>query len=102
VDYRLKGASEKHILKEAYRKVLPAAVTERPKQPYRAPDAKSFFGDHRSEYLSNLLSPQSLQGNPLIREKFATQFINQVASLPQERISPREDQAFVLLVSTLI
>jgi len=75
VDYRLKGASEKHILKEAYRKVLPAAVTKRPKQPYRTADAKSFFGDHRPEFLRNLLSPQSSRGNPLIRIKFATQFI---------------------------
>ena len=102
VEYRLKGASEKHILKAAYRSKLPPAVTERPKQPYRAPDAKSFFGGNRPDYLSDLMSLQGLRNNPIIKEAFAAQFIKQVASLPPEKISPREDQAFVLLISTLI
>src|SRR5690606_26343092 len=33
---------EKHLLKHAFADALPRAITAKPKQPYRAPDAASF------------------------------------------------------------
>ncbi len=41
---KLKGLSEKHLLKRAAQGLVPDSVLRRPKQPYRAPDAASFFG----------------------------------------------------------
>jgi asparagine synthase (glutamine-hydrolysing) len=40
---KLKGLREKYILRRALGRHLPAAIGERAKQPYRAPDSESFF-----------------------------------------------------------
>jgi asparagine synthase (glutamine-hydrolysing) len=42
--YKLRGLDEKHVLKRVAADLVPAAILERPKQPYRAPDAASFAG----------------------------------------------------------
>jgi asparagine synthase (glutamine-hydrolysing) len=41
-DYKLRVLDEKHVLKRAARDLIPPEIVERPKQPYRAPDALSF------------------------------------------------------------
>ena len=40
--YKLRGLDEKHVLKRLARELLPQEILDRPKQPYRAPDALSF------------------------------------------------------------
>ncbi|MFC5585105.1 asparagine synthase (glutamine-hydrolyzing) [Nitratireductor kimnyeongensis] len=39
---KLRGLREKHLLREAMRASLPERIAERPKQPYRAPEANAF------------------------------------------------------------
>ena len=48
--HKLFGLDEKHLLKRAFADLVPEQIRRRPKQPYRAPDAASFFsgGDRRS------------------------------------------------------
>jgi asparagine synthase (glutamine-hydrolysing) len=59
--YKLRGLKEKAVLKEALRPLLPAAVVQRVKQPYRAPDAPCFFTEGRPlPYVEELLSPARL------------------------------------------
>lgn len=60
---KMRGLDEKHILKRAAHDLAPAAVLRRPKQPYRAPDAASFFADGRGreDYVEDLLSAESLR-----------------------------------------
>lgn len=59
--HKLMGLDEKHILKRAFGSLLPAEITARPKQPYRAPDAAAFFSGGRSlEWFDELLAPASL------------------------------------------
>jgi asparagine synthase (glutamine-hydrolysing) len=41
--HKMLGLEEKHLLKRAFRDLVPDAILNRPKQPYRAPDASSFF-----------------------------------------------------------
>jgi len=53
---KLKGLREKHILRKAARDMLPPLVGNRPKQPYRAPDAQSFAGAAPS-YVEACLAP---------------------------------------------
>jgi len=57
---KLRGLREKHILREATRDLLPPAVANRPKQPYRAPDAPAFFGPSAPAYVAEVLSPSAL------------------------------------------
>ncbi|MCW2275850.1 asparagine synthase (glutamine-hydrolyzing) [Rhodoblastus acidophilus] len=57
---KLKGLREKHILRESFSNRLPAAIGNRPKQPYRAPDSASFFGADAPTYVAERLSPASV------------------------------------------
>ncbi|WP_029145919.1 asparagine synthase (glutamine-hydrolyzing) [Microbacterium luticocti] len=41
---KMLGLHEKHVLKQAFADLVPDEIRDRPKQPYRAPDASSFFG----------------------------------------------------------
>ena len=53
---KLRTLREKHILRESMASRLPAAIGNRPKQPYRAPDSASFFGERAPAYVSERLS----------------------------------------------
>jgi asparagine synthase (glutamine-hydrolysing) len=53
---KLRGLTEKHILRKAAEPLLPKTVSGRPKQPYRAPDSVSFLGTDRPDYVDRLLS----------------------------------------------
>ena len=57
---KLKGLREKHLLREAVRQDLPECITDRPKQPYRAPDAASFLGGDAPDYVEELLSQEAI------------------------------------------
>lgn len=58
---KLRGLREKHILRVAMERHLPATIAKRPKQPYRAPDAESFFGAGQPEYVRDMLSEESIR-----------------------------------------
>lgn len=58
---KLRGLHEKDILRRWSAAVVPAAVHERSKQPYRAPDAPSFFGASTPDYLESLLGEEGLR-----------------------------------------
>ena len=90
---------EKHLLKQAFAGLLPAQILQRPKQPYRAPDAAAFMAADAPDYLELLLSPHELQKLDLIDSRFAQQFIAKVRRTPPEQISQRENQTFLFLLS---
>lgn len=54
--YKLRVLDEKHILKRAGADLVPREILQRPKQPYRAPDALAFVGDAKPDYIDELLS----------------------------------------------
>ncbi|RAI44309.1 asparagine synthase (glutamine-hydrolyzing) [Rhodoplanes roseus] len=53
---KLRVLREKHILREATADLLPDAIANRPKQPYRAPDSRAFLGPQRPSYVDDALS----------------------------------------------
>jgi asparagine synthase (glutamine-hydrolysing) len=57
---KLRGLTEKYLLKEVSRAWLPADITDRPKQPFRAPIHRAFFNDTPPDYLEDLLSMRNL------------------------------------------
>ena len=61
-EMKLRGLHEKFLLKRALRGLLPPAILDRTKQPYRSPDAQSLLaGEARHGYVGELLSPQHLR-----------------------------------------
>jgi asparagine synthase (glutamine-hydrolysing) len=59
--WKILGLDEKHILKKAFRDILPASVTQRTKQPYRAPIQSVFAGRLRSESYGDALSERGIR-----------------------------------------
>ena len=54
--HKLFGLEEKYLLKRAFADLVPEGILRRPKQPYRAPDAASFFAAAPPGWLGDLLS----------------------------------------------
>src|SRR5262249_46772685 len=57
---KLRGLTEKYLLRRSVASYLPPEIVARPKQPYRAPDCQSFFGDSPPDYVEELLSPRAV------------------------------------------
>ncbi|MFJ6016868.1 asparagine synthase (glutamine-hydrolyzing) [Streptomyces sp. NPDC092952] len=95
------GWEEKAVLKEAFRGLLPADPLSRRKQPYRAPGGVA-FQEHRPDYLELVLSERELKKIDGIDPVFAERLVRKVLATPPDGISTKEDQAFVLLLSTAL
>lgn len=57
---KILGLDEKHLLKQAFTDLLPASIVDRPKQPYRSPDAASFFVRGEPDWLDAVTSPAAV------------------------------------------
>ncbi|MCC6849193.1 MAG: asparagine synthase (glutamine-hydrolyzing) [Deltaproteobacteria bacterium] len=93
---------EKWILKQAFPDTLPPSILTKPKQPYRAPDLSAFLGSADADYTEALFSEGELAKLPFLNAAFCQQFLKKVRSAPAGGISQRENQAFILLLSTAL
>ncbi len=96
-DMKLHGLREKHILKQAAKGLVPEAIIERPKQPYRAPDSQAFAATPPG-YLADALSGDAVARGGLFNAAAVEKLKNKV--LHQETASFRDDTAFIGIVST--
>jgi asparagine synthase (glutamine-hydrolysing) len=60
-EYKLRGRTEKWILRQVAAKTLPQRIAQRPKTMFRASRAKTFVGEHRPAWVDQLLSAESLK-----------------------------------------
>jgi asparagine synthase (glutamine-hydrolysing) len=60
-EYKLRGLTEKWILRQVAAKTLPARIARRPKTMFRASLAKTFIGPTGPAWADQLLSPESLR-----------------------------------------
>ncbi|HEY9163465.1 MAG TPA: asparagine synthase (glutamine-hydrolyzing) [Magnetovibrio sp.] len=94
------GWLEKDVLKRAFPN-LPKSVLERHKHPYRAPDSAAFV-KARPDYMDALLSQESLSKIDAVDARFATSLVRKILTQSPERISIRENQAFIYLMSMML
>ncbi len=60
--FKIRGMTEKFLLRRALADLLPEDIVNRTKQPYRAPDSASFFFDGEPlDYVAELMSEASLR-----------------------------------------
>lgn len=95
------GIDEKYILKQAFKNDLPPSVINRPKQPYRAPDAICFLEKNRPEWVEETLSEKNIQNSDIVNTKICLPFIKNIFTKDPDKISARENAAFILLLSSL-
>lgn len=59
-NYKLHVLDEKHVVKRAAEGIIPTSIIARNKQPYRAPDALSFFAPNSPDYVAQAFSESAL------------------------------------------
>ena len=95
---RLRGLKEKEILRRWARRILPTRVSSRGKQPYRAPDASSFFGANAPEYVADALSPESIRRTGVFSSRAVDGLVRRCKA--GRATGFRENQALVAVLST--
>ena len=97
---RMKGLTEKYLLKLAMKDLLPSAIVERKKQPYMAPDILSFFGESEPEYLDYYLSEEKIRDAGIFNYKAVSGLMEKCRKRARQGF--RENMAFVGILSTQI
>ena len=62
---KLRGLTEKYVLRQVASDLVPERMALRPKQPYRAPDSASFFGATQPAYVDRLLAAPAVSASGL-------------------------------------
>ena len=96
--HKMRVLREKHLLKETMRADLPPSIVQRPKQPYRAPDAAAFLQGAVPDYVNQLLGRECVSGYGYFD---ADKVGRLVAKLRRARVhAARDNMALVGVLST--
>jgi asparagine synthase (glutamine-hydrolysing) len=99
--YKLRVLDEKHVLKRAARLVVPSAILDRPKQPYRAPDALSFATHEAREWVDAVTSRDALADAGIFSPSAAEQLLAKCrAHATGGQFSNADNMAVVAMLST--
>ncbi len=94
---KLESLREKSLLKQAAADLLPAAVIERPKQPYRAPDSVSFSAGPGAELVAAMLDPDAVRAAGIFAPARVSALVRKWAAKGLE--SARDNMAFTAVLS---
>ncbi|WP_367717902.1 asparagine synthase (glutamine-hydrolyzing) [Nitratireductor sp. GISD-1A_MAKvit] len=94
---KLRGLREKHLLREATADLVPKRIADRPKQPYRAPDAAAFAGCPPA-YVEEAFQKSGLKQNCLFDVEKTVRLYNK--SRLNSFTGFRDNAAFVGILST--
>jgi asparagine synthase (glutamine-hydrolysing) len=97
---KLKGLTEKHILREMARDLLPDHVGKRPKQPYRAPDSASFAGVKGKAVTAAFLSESAIADAGLFDPRAVAKLSQKATVRPLAGF--RDNAAFIGILSSQI
>jgi asparagine synthase (glutamine-hydrolysing) len=95
---KMKALNEKYLLKRAAASVVPAAVVNRAKQPYRAPEAAGMLAEDRTGYFAELLAPEQVRRAGIFDPDAVTRLVHK--SRQPKPISVSDDMALTGVLST--
>ena len=99
--YKIRGLTEKFLLRKALADLLPADILHRTKQPYRAPDSRCFFVDGEPlDYVAELFDPAHLKASGLFDAAAVAHLYAKARA--GRTTSFADNQAFVGILSTLL
>ncbi|MFW6232230.1 MAG: asparagine synthase-related protein, partial [Spirochaetota bacterium] len=94
---------EKHILKRAFADLIPEEVRTRPKQPYRAPDAASFFaGGSSPDWLPDLLAEDYVANAGIFNPGVVQGLARKCRSHGGAGMSNTDNMRIVAVISTML
>lgn len=95
---KLRGLTEKYLLKKVAQAWLPPEIWQRPKRPYRAPIQRSFFSEASSGYVHELLSPGKITASGLFKPAAVSQLVDKIER--GLRLSETDDMALAGILSS--
>jgi asparagine synthase (glutamine-hydrolysing) len=97
-DLKLRGLTEKYLLKKVAQAWLPPEIWQRPKRPYRAPIQRSFFSETSHDYVRELLSPDKITTSGLFKPAAVSQLVDKIER--GMRLSETDDMALAGILSS--
>jgi asparagine synthase (glutamine-hydrolysing) len=98
-DLRMRGLTEKYLLRRLASKWLPDDIWNRPKRPYRAPIHHSFITkDDTAVYVRALLSKVSLERSGLFNSEAVLRMVQKLEA--GKRVGETDDMALAGILST--
>ncbi|MDY6824208.1 MAG: asparagine synthase (glutamine-hydrolyzing) [Thermodesulfobacteriota bacterium] len=101
--WKIQGLEEKYMLKKAFRDRLPASITKRAKQPYRAPIGPAFFNGEPAggnSFIQDIAGEEQLKSAGIFDTKKAANLFQKCLSRPNAAVSESENMAVVGIIST--
>jgi asparagine synthase (glutamine-hydrolysing) len=96
--WKMYGLTEKWLLRQFGRELLPEEIWRRVKRPYRAPIHRSFFNADAPEYIQRSLSAEALEESGLFNPLAVQQLARKAAS--GAALSEVDDMAVAGILST--
>lgn len=98
---KLKGFSQKHLLRESYKNAIAASIINRPKMPYQAPDLKSFFKKGKlSEKAKYFLAEDKIKEYGIFDKKFVNRFMQKFVKGVPGQIGYRDNMLITFILSS--
>ncbi len=100
-NWKIRGMTEKHLLRRALADLLPGDIAARTKQPYRAPDSASFFRNGVPlEYVAELMGPDRIRAAGYFDPTAVTRLFDKARRGGVSGFA--DNQAFVGVLSTML
>lgn len=99
--WKIRGLTEKYLLRRALDGLLPTDILKRTKQPYRAPDQQSFFFDGKPlDYVADLMSAERIRAAGYFDAAAVGRLFDKCRH--GRAIGFADNQAFVGILSTML
>ncbi|QDO87438.1 asparagine synthase (glutamine-hydrolyzing) [Ornithinimicrobium ciconiae] len=98
--HKLLGLNEKHILKEAFKDLLPDEILNRPKQPYRAPDAASFFDGSSATWVDEMVDSDLVSAAGVFEPRYVAALVAKCRRTGGVRMSNTDNMRITAVLST--
>ncbi|WP_155390268.1 asparagine synthase (glutamine-hydrolyzing) [Catellatospora paridis] len=98
--YKLFGLDEKHLLKRAFADLVPEEIRRRPKQPYRAPDAASFFAAGTPDWFDEVTSARAVTDAGVFQPEQVAGLVAKCRRTGGEQMSNTDSMRLMAVIST--
>ncbi|MBI1840247.1 MAG: asparagine synthase (glutamine-hydrolyzing) [Verrucomicrobia bacterium] len=95
---KLRGLTEKFLLRRALGSLIPKDIAQRRKRPYRAPIHRSFFHAQTPAYVKELLSPEAIERSGYFQPSAVAQLVARVEN--GRPLGETDDMAVAGILST--
>lgn len=100
--HKLLALDEKHLLKISFADLIPRSILQRPKQPYRAPDAAGFFSSGNPDWVDDLMSEDMLKKAAIFSPNAVVRLAGKCRSVRGHGMSNTDNMRIVAILSTML